>query len=1237
MVGYFECLLAYALICAVRDVEVELETCDVLMNEHAKSFVGCYEDNMEEIQDSDDDAECQSAATYKHGFRDARATLSAPIAIYENVRDVMASKRDANGILRPPQIQTVVEDFLDQGCHFTYRMCQTSRYLLPQRRQRVYGVASLHEQRPERMNEEFDLAMTMMESHARQDGTQWPMDTFLGATAPSEVVKRQRYLRPEEHLLLQGIWPWSYEGSACQALKRLAQSTSAKACAGNAFSTTTALSACLASLVSSSGWFIIAQRHHTCQIPDVPAENLDDSSQSLRRAAIERGISSSEASSFAPFGISLRECHHQLALFEAPAKPEVSRSADPESHLDNWLEEFMDKHENELEDKKMGDHDTMMPSTSEAFHQVKPVPAVKSECLRTPRATKHEVQNGDFSSKKRKAPGRARHQLRDQGGHPARVQGEVPGSHQPKLQGKVPGSHQPEVQGEVPAPHQPEVQGEVDAAHQPEDRGEAMPAKKRRLRGKQSGAASGFDVAEVVQKAPEPCPPDQCEDEEDEPEKKRHKRGDSISIAKKLAAVKQYEELVQKHGKKIGCYKGVMSQTKWLGARVREKWDSFCETCPRDAAKRDKVPNWARKSLGMNMLGRVPAAFPVALQHMCDNILLQKLQMGMEISPPGIADLIESLLKEYNSQVQEVNQELEGIRADFDDERDGEKPELVRLATCKLTRGNLDKLASRFACRFHWGFFRNEKPGRHLEYNNPQVVAIRQWISNMIEAKKINPRLVGNWDQVWTLMYEPLKKIAYKQGHAAGTRNMQDLLPRKANFIDGLRSKAGYQRIAMGWNRNPADAKDEDDHEMGNSGEPKFQIALTSSLESDAYALQCIREYQQGKLVLWAWSSRGYSTLEDIAAWHCGGDVAKAAELLAPMEKGVFTEYIKGKELPSLHILGEEKAVRIPDDKFLSGEKIHIWFVDRGEDGNIPLPNWFSLPIELAISVWRKEEQDWEAKKTARSPKPLTANQQKLYDSWLENSTRRIVLDQSHKTQIAHPASVSKQPLRVRQFEITETMPDGQVPPWLYMSEVQHVADKMASAQDDEELDPEDGGGHEDQEQIYSEGGKHAYAADSNEEELEEEPEDVNGENVDEDSLPDWIACLKGIHFFTLTQALNSPSAMHLRVSGDDMTTYLQGLVFNKKSTSTRKWTRVNFSKSDFESVLPPRKGCRMQRWWPANSIPRFQVWYPKNPDDAHESHTFSGEKGFEDAKAWAWDRHKKWLLLNSMNSKAEK
>ena len=115
------------------------------------------------------------------------------------------------------------------------------------------------------------------------------------------------------------------------------------------------------------------------------------------------------------------------------------------------------------------------------------------------------------------------------------------------------------------------------------------------------------------------------------------------------------------------------------------------------------------------------------------------------------------------------------------------------------------------------------------------------------------------------------------------------------------------------------------------------------------------------------------------------------------------------------------------------------------------------------------------------------------------------------------------------------------------------------------------------------------------------------------------------------TQTMLSALPASAGVSGDDVTTYLQGVVFDaKKSGGEKSWTRVNFSHSDYGSLLPPRKGCRMQRWWPAGSAPRYQVWYPKSAGDVHGSHTFHGEQGFEEAKTWAWTRHNKWLLLNS-------
>ena len=87
--------------------------------------------------------------------------------------------------------------------------------------------------------------------------------------------------------------------------------------------------------------------------------------------------------------------------------------------------------------------------------------------------------------------------------------------------------------------------------------------------------------------------------------------------------------------------------------------------------------------------------------------------------------------------------------------------------------------------------------------------------------------------------------------------------------------------------------------------------------------------------------------------------------------------------------------------------RVHLWFVDTGKDGMIALPHWFSMPIECCIALWWTEQQNWEEKKMARHPKPLTPSQQKLYDAWVDNSTRRLVLDQAQRCQITHPSSAA--------------------------------------------------------------------------------------------------------------------------------------------------------------------------------------------------------------------------------------
>lgn len=223
--------------------------------------------------------------------------------------------------------------------------------------------------------------------------------------------------------------------------------------------------------------------------------------------------------------------------------------------------------------------------------------------------------------------------------------------------------------------------------------------------------------------------------------------------------------------------------------------------------------------------------------------------------------------------------------------------------------------------------------------------------------------------------------------------------------------RQGYQRTALGWHRNVLQSKSPEEYEVNKAGEVKLSIALPVSLESDVYALQCIKEHERGKLTMWAWLSRGYSTMQDIADWHFGGDLADAQRFMGPVEKGSFAKYVQLRELPVLNLIGEHESHAVlaePDEGFLKGERVHIWFVDRGSEGMIPLPHWSSIAIECSIAQWRHEEKTWNQKIAARCPKALTPAQQKQYDSWLQSSTRRIVLDQQCKASIKHPSACSK-------------------------------------------------------------------------------------------------------------------------------------------------------------------------------------------------------------------------------------
>lgn len=117
-------------------------------------------------------------------------------------------------------------------------------------------------------------------------------------------------------------------------------------------------------------------------------------------------------------------------------------------------------------------------------------------------------------------------------------------------------------------------------------------------------------------------------------------------------------------------------------------------------------------------------------------------------------------------------------------------------------------------------------------------------------------------------------------------------------------------------------------------------------------------------------------------------------------------------------------------------------------------------------------------------------------------------------------------PLRVRQFEVTETQPDGDIPDWLKMGNMEpEVTNKISGVECDAE-EPADR--MEEVALAHEEGGKHAFVP-VEEPNQQDEEDDLAELQEDDEDCPDWIQCLKGMRFMTLTQALKVPAAMQIR------------------------------------------------------------------------------------------------------------
>lgn len=127
-----------------------------------------------------------------------------------------------------------------------------------------------------------------------------------------------------------------------------------------------------------------------------------------------------------------------------------------------------------------------------------------------------------------------------------------------------------------------------------------------------------------------------------------------------------------------------------------------------------------------------------------------------------------------------------------------------------------------------------------------------------------------------------------------------------------------FMRSTLGMPANPLYREELKNLEMSTAGtQPSLTCPLKTSLQADAWALSQISTYKGGKIITWAWVSRGYLSPETAAEWHFGGDL-DAFEKHMRKVRGGYRDLVNLHEIPPLDSSGLVPISMFESNEFLS-------------------------------------------------------------------------------------------------------------------------------------------------------------------------------------------------------------------------------------------------------------------------------------------------------------------------------
>ena len=204
--------------------------------------------------------------------------------------------------------------------------------------------------------------------------------------------------------------------------------------------------------------------------------------------------------------------------------------------------------------------------------------------------------------------------------------------------------------------------------------------------------------------------------------------------------------------------------------------------------------------------------------------------------------------------------------------------------------------------------------------------------------------------------------------------------------------------------------------EMGISmdGISERHVTYSNAIRDDCWAVNVIRNYKQGKLIMWAWLSRGLVTQELLAKWHFDGDIKEVWNHMGKVRGDLTKLMTMTDEVDPEAPARKRKWLEAEGDPDQGSHK--IWVYDVDEECPKQLPQWWSIDIELELRNWCSERDVWDDALAARQKQgfeKLSPGKDKAYSMWLtKRQERRLVFNTKSRTLIKNPAKMAYSTLR---------------------------------------------------------------------------------------------------------------------------------------------------------------------------------------------------------------------------------